>query len=251
MDQSDLVGSKKNKGIYSQQLLNLKRKQQVDSIIGNQFDNDDNLVNYQDKILCKLCNTLHVNIISYQRHIRGKKHLTKIKIKEKRSKKVEEQELNKGKIQSEIVKSDEELRKDKFLKQYTANLIQKHQIKNKNTKFYNIGLVLPVESIETEYTIDNSTKSGDEDTIGLLVRLKVESGKDASKILFKKYLSKEELSINNIKSQNDLLLLHLPEYKPIIISIPEKMSLIGGANGMIDCKIDDCWYLQISLLIRN
>ncbi|KAL6925941.1 hypothetical protein ACO0SA_000550 [Hanseniaspora valbyensis] len=263
MDRSDLVGSKKNKGIYSQQLLNLKRKQQVDSILGNETENDENLVKYQDKLLCKLCNTLHTNIISYQRHIRGKKHATKVKIKEKKLAKQIEKETAKDQSKttnSSSLSSQIDIERDNYIKKYTNNLLQKYKIKNKTTQFYNIGSILPQENISTEFTIDNSSTTEnsnntnddeDQDTIGLLIRLKLDLDKNESKHFYKKYLSKEELATNDIDFKNDVLLLYLPEYKPIIIKIPEKMSLIGGEDGMGDCKVDDCWYLQLSLLIRS
>lgn len=250
MDQSDLGGSKKNKGIYSQQLINLKRKQQVESILSNGSADDENLVKYRDKLLCKLCNTLHVNIISYQRHIRGKKHATKVKLRERKLSKQSSKNETNDPSQTATFSSQSDIERDTFIKQYTNALLQKHNVKSKNTKFYNIGSVFSQENIFTQFTIDNS-RDDDEDRIGFLIKLKLDADKNESRFLYKRYLSKEEMNSNNIVVTNDLLLIHLPDYKPIIVKIPDRMSLIGGEDGMRDCKIDDCWYLQLSLLIRE
>lgn len=74
MDQSDLAGSKKYKGIQTKESLNLRRKQQISTLLSDDsLLEDPNLIKYNDKFLCKLCNTLHTNLTSFKRHINGKK----------------------------------------------------------------------------------------------------------------------------------------------------------------------------------
>lgn len=90
MDYQNRAGSKKGTGgIASDAQANLSRKKQVEELLRNgeeipyTFDtNQDEKVrknpyiykNHSGKLVCKLCNTMHMSWSSVERHLSGKKH---------------------------------------------------------------------------------------------------------------------------------------------------------------------------------
>lgn len=92
MDYQNRAGSKKGAGgLASDAQENLSRRKQVDNLLRDgedvpyTFQQDNNLDdkirknpyiyrNHSGKLVCKLCNTLHMSWSSVERHISGKKH---------------------------------------------------------------------------------------------------------------------------------------------------------------------------------
>ncbi|QEU58246.1 Prp11 [Kluyveromyces lactis] len=91
MDYQNRAGSKKGSGgIASDSQQNLQRRKQVQDLLSNGQDipfsfqqdqegsklraNPDIYKNHSGKLVCKLCNTLHVSWSSVERHLTGKKH---------------------------------------------------------------------------------------------------------------------------------------------------------------------------------
>ncbi|CDO96384.1 unnamed protein product [Kluyveromyces dobzhanskii CBS 2104] len=91
MDYQNRAGSKKGGGgIASDSQQNLQRRKQVQDLLSNGQDipfsfqesqegsklraNPDIYKNHSGKLVCKLCNTMHVAWTSVERHLTGKKH---------------------------------------------------------------------------------------------------------------------------------------------------------------------------------
>ncbi|CCD22828.1 spliceosome assembly protein PRP11 NDAI_0A06740 [Naumovozyma dairenensis CBS 421] len=91
MDYQNRAGSKKGSGgIASDAQANLQRRKQVDELLRKNekiqytFEEDNEATssqqnpyiykNHSGKLVCKLCNTMHVSWSSVERHLSGKKH---------------------------------------------------------------------------------------------------------------------------------------------------------------------------------
>lgn len=246
MDQSDLAGSKKYKGIQTKESLNLKRKQQISTLLNDDaLLNNPYLIKYNDKFLCKLCNTLHTNLTSFKRHVNGKKHNFKVKRTEKKPK-----EENKVVKKTTAKDTQYDKNKKKFINDLKTSMLDKFNIKNKNTDIHNIGTIIPPDKISLEYTIDDG--ESDKDTIGLLVKIDVSFNKDEKDMLFLKYLSKEEQLSNEPAKQagNDVLVVYIMNYKPVVIDIPKDMKLIFDKKDEY-VKVNDVWYIQLRFVVNN
>ena len=246
MDQSDLAGSKKYKGIQTKEFVNLKRKQQLSSLLNDDaLLNDPYLIKYNDKFLCKLCNTLHTNLTSFKRHVNGKKH----KLKVKRTEKTPKQE-NKVVKKTTTRDTQYDKNKKKFINDLKTSMLDRFNIKNKNTDIHSIGTIIPQDKISLEYTIDDG--EGDKDTIGLLVKIDVSFNKDEKDMLFLKYLSKEEQLTNKPSKEagNDVLVVYIVNYKPVVIDIPKDMKLIFDKENEF-VKVNGVWYIQLRFVVNN
>lgn len=244
MDQSDLAGSKKYKGIQTKEFADLKRKQQISQLLNDDdLLNDPNLVKYNDKFLCKLCNTLHTNLTSFKRHINGKKHSQKVKI-------IQRKTTNEDKgIKKTTTKSPQiDKNKLKYINDLKSDLLNKHNIKNKNTELHEIGPVIPLERVFLEYTIDDMMD--EKDTIGLLIKIDLSFDKSDKDKLFLKYLSKEEqmTTAQHQPSVNDVLIVYALNYKPLVIDIPKDMKLIFDKKEEF-VKVNEVWYIQLRFVI--
>lgn len=244
MDQSDLAGSKKYKGIQTKEFANLKRKQQISQLLNDDdLLNDPNLVKYNDKFLCKLCNTLHTNLTSFKRHINGKKHSQKAKIIQRKS-----NNEDKGVKKTAAKSTQIDKNKLKYINDLKSDLLSKHNIKNKNTELHEIGSVIPPERVSLEYTIDDMME--EKDTIGLLIKIDLSFDKNDKDKLFLKYLSKEE-QVTTAQDQtplNDVLIVYALNYKPLVIDIPTDMKLIFDKKEEF-VKVNDVWYIQLRFVI--
>ncbi|KAL6934901.1 uncharacterized protein HGUI_03679 [Hanseniaspora guilliermondii] len=244
MDQSDLAGSKKYKGIQTKEFANLKRKQQISQLLNDEdLLNDPNLVRYNDKFLCKLCNTLHTNLTSFKRHINGKKHNQKVKIIQRKTN-IEDKGIKKTTTKSTQIDKN----KLKFINDLKKNLLSKHNVKNKNTDIHEIGSVIPFDKVSLEYTIDDMMD--EKDTIGLLIKIDLSFDKNDKDMIFLKYLSKEEqvATAQDQTALNDVLIVYIINYKPLVIDIPRDMKLIFDKKEEF-VKVNDIWYIQLRFVI--
>lgn len=244
MDQSDLAGSKKYKGIQTKEFANLKRKQQISQLLNDEdLLNDPNLVRYNDKFLCKLCNTLHTNLTSFKRHINGKKHNQKVKIIQRKTN-IEDKGIKKTTTKSTQIDKN----KLKFINDLKKNLLSKHNVKNKNADIHEIGSVIPFDKVSLEYTIDDMMD--EKDTIGLLIKIDLSFDKNDKDMIFLKYLSKEEqvATAQDQTALNDVLIVYIINYKPLVIDIPRDMKLIFDKKEEF-VKVNDIWYIQLRFVI--
>lgn len=246
MDQSDLAGSKKYKGIQTKESLNLRRKQQISTLLSDDsLLEDPNLIKYNDKFLCKLCNTLHTNLTSFKRHINGKKHMLKVKTTQKKPK-----DENKVIKKTSTKDTGYDKNKNKFVNDLKNSMLEKFNIKNKNTDIHTLGSVIPENKISFEYTIDDNVE--DKDIIGLLIKIDLSFNKEEKDMLFLKYLSKEEQLSNDPtkKIGNDVLVVYVLNYKPVVIDIPKDMKLIFNKKDEF-VKVNDVWYIQLRFVVNS
>ncbi|EDO18426.1 hypothetical protein Kpol_1032p19 [Vanderwaltozyma polyspora DSM 70294] len=180
MDYQNRAGSKKGTGgIASEQLSNLQRRKQVDELlrqgeeVGYTFEQDNGDENLDDKLqknpyiyknhsgklVCKLCNTMHMSWTSVERHLSGKKHGLNV--------------LRRGSSGTKGNENYNNLEQDRIMQQFQAQVEERrNNLKNsgicpecKVCKIKDEESGLVGLAVEVNYQIKNDLLEIEEDTI--------------------------------------------------------------------------------------
>ncbi|KAL6951029.1 hypothetical protein ACO0QE_000321 [Hanseniaspora vineae] len=267
MDYSDRVGSKKGGGgIASASIQNIHRKKQVeDVLIGERIpftgeaaganqgqtgqegtSNDEQELqrrnpyiykNHSGKLVCKLCNTMHVSWTSVERHLKGKKHGVNL---QKRNK-----VLGSSSIQSIEAPEEKLQREQQVAREAKIKEIQK-EIETAGTMQVEDFQICKVQNSEGEQGVLLKVQYGDEsvwqdDTppfVRIISGLEVASAFDEQGKTDKKEQPFTSQSINKDKSY---ICVSFPPYETVAVEIPsgKQITYGGAADGVTEQTNDE------------
>ena len=267
MDYHNRAGSKKGGGgIATDSQFNRQRRKQIEELLSGDSaipftfqENEPSTTspdltrqnpyiykNHSGKLVCKLCNTMHMSWTSVERHLRGKKHGLNVI---RRNNVVGGGVRTSGNIRN-VEDSKVALdfqRKVETMRQqlnYDAGLPKINLVGIKDPKTDNKGI-----SIRIIYPHESQTKKDDNEE-------KVNKNETAELITQQKYppflrvITGMELS--NSKDRNKrFLVISYPPFENVAIEIPSQADIIGGKNNTTNGKDDDESTIYVDDLNRD
>ncbi|QLL34392.1 hypothetical protein HG536_0G02530 [Torulaspora globosa] len=237
MDYQNRAGSKKGAaGIASDAQANLARRKQVEELLkdGEQipytFQDEDGqseklrknpyiYKNHSGKLICKLCNTMHVSWSSVERHLSGKKHGLNVLRRGNTTGKAENHE--RSELQDD---RDREFQREVMLRRENlknTGLIPKCTVVNVQGKSTNSHGV----AIRVDYNVDESPSldfSASEERLSPMVRI----------------VSGLELQEIEKKDKKYVVIAYEP-FENVAVEIPSDMSIMMNESEVNSVAIDD------------
>ncbi|KAG0664147.1 hypothetical protein C6P44_001219 [Monosporozyma unispora] len=247
MDYHNRAGSKKGGGgIATESQFNTQRRKQVESLLSDQQeipftfqsnnDESDNNTrqnpyiykNHSGKLVCKLCNTMHMSWTSVERHLQGKKHGLNV-IRRNNA-------LGEGKLgganglgdmtSKSALQFQKKVEAMKLELTYTSGLPKYNAVNIKDPESGNIGIAMRVK-----YEKPTSV----EDVEAYPPFLRVVTG----------------LELQNAKDrEKKFIVIAYPPFENVALEIPASSELIGGVN-RLESSTDEDEQLFVDELNRN
>lgn len=234
MDYQNRAGSKKGTGgIASDAQANLSRRKQVEELLRDgeevpyTFDNNQDekvrknpyiYKNHSGKLVCKLCNTMHMSWSSVERHLHGKKHGLNVL---RRGSANDKTPTNSGDLQMENndkkFQNEVELKKQKLK---SNGIVPKYKIANvRDRKTGNFGIAIQVDynTRKENFAKDEKLQTPDE-TMLFPPFIRIVSGLELP---------------NTDKKNNKFLVIAFEPFENVAIEIPPDKEII-----MNECKIN-------------
>lgn len=224
------VGSKKGGGgIASESQFNLQRRKEVESLLSKgedvpytfQDEQDDQVrsnpyiyKNHSGKLVCKLCNTMHMSWSSVERHLGGKKHGLNVLRRgisiEKNFQGKEGQTAQNFRQQQKIIEAKQSLKNNGAIPVCKMATV-------KGPKTGSVGL-----AIQVNYSSEDKVNGADSnDTVNIPPLIRIVSGL--------------ELSDSKQKGKKFLVIAYEP-FENIAIELPPNEIVFGESNEMDTSK---------------